>query len=750
MEAAPAKGPVPCDHVFVGIAPSPNRPKDRYNEPFGARSWKFLQKILDIANVEIYVTNVIKIPQTPGKKPKVKVVRQYAPILMEELKLVAPKKILCLGTEPAKLLCPGFYSMREDHGTLFHNEQLNCRAVATYHLSSLGRDPTKEPWIIRDIQRFFELPEPLEPPYILIDEPVVPPEDSMVFLDIETTGTDVMSDKILSLGYWWEDSDDVYILDHPPQEALLQLRDIIYEQDVIISGHNLQFDLGILYTNSGKFWNVQVDDTMMLAHVWGEEAQSLKHLTSFYTDRPGSRRYGSFESFGYLAEDVLSTGEVYHHLDAKVGHCYSRELMNGLIPLATGMTHFGVHIDRSLLLEILPTYEAIVEEHLIHLSGDNHRSVNWKSPQQVAGFLLDSGVPLIEQTKSGNYSTAEPILKALAPNFPIVQALLDFRGASKFLEDMKDYYERTSEDHPILHPKMKLTGAVTGRTSCSDPNLQNVPRQGPVKRIFRSRWAGGHIGLLDLAQAELRMAGLLAADESFCEMLLQSDPHRYNASLVYGIPVEEVSAMQRKKSKAITFGLLYGGSPYGLSKRAGAPIEEVEAVLEVMFHRFPGLMRFINNTKHQALKTLEVHTPFGKRRDLHPIYLFEGPGGVGRKGINTPIQGGTSETALHLLWKVGSYLLDDGFHSRPLFGVHDSMVLDIYPGEERALARIAQRAFLSLNDTPLNQYSLWGKLPITGELIIGESWANVESTNEGYDPLEKFPCSNLEMEISYD
>ncbi len=735
-EASPGKGSIGVEMAFVGLAPSPNRPDDRYNEPFGARSYKLIKAITD--NYEVYVTNLIKTPQPPGKKPSVKLVEKWAPLLLPELRLFLKPggRVLALGNESAKVLCPGFSSLRDDHGTMFYNAEIDAHVMPTYHFSVIGRDPTKFPIIKHDLDRFFEnkfeeqqeftfeLPETLE--------------DEEVFLDIETTGLDYEKDEITMVGFAGSNT-PVYIIQKPTSEDYDRLFDLLRGKTLI--GHNFQFDLMFLQNATPEIdWSkFRMKDTMLYAYVLGEEVLSLKHLTTKYTQRKGSRASGGFEDPEYLAEDVSSTRALYEVQSKRAEKQWITQLLCSLIPHFVRMRKIGVNINWRYFEDLVPELEYTLKGLFDELN--EYGEINWNSPKQVAQALLDAGVPLYEKTPSGGISVSEPTITRFRAEHAVVEKLLKFREFGKNLAFVSSYKELAFDGY--LHPKLSLTGTTTGRLACQDPNLQQVPREGPVKLLFTSRFPNGSIGLIDLSQAELRVAALLSGDDVLAEALETADVHKSIASSVYQIPLEEVSAFQRKKSKGVTFGLLYGGSPKGLAERIGVDESEVEKIVRIFYGKFPKLAEYLDNERKQVLVVSQSVTPLGRIRDFTSLRILEGDKSMERKAINTPIQATASDIMLIILDHVFRKKEELGFQSAPIFGVHDSSIHDIHPDEIMIIAEVVQQGFESLNDTPLAKLKLWRTLPIRGELILGPTWAHTESTNENYGPTQKYPCTNV-------
>jgi uracil-DNA glycosylase family 4 len=774
LDARPGRGPIVADYAFVGIAPSTRRPHGRANEPFGAASHHFLQAIIGEAPGNIYVTNYVKTPLAPTKKPGVRLLRRYRPGLLSELKIAlgstlrddddelpAPKRVLALGSVVAEALCPGFKELREDHGTLFYNPELNCYVVPTYHFSAVARDPTKREILARDLFRFFNLPDPKPFPAKFIKSIPRFKSDDVIYLDIETDGLEFFGTKVTAIGIYVEGADETLQLWEPTELHLKQLQKELARSRPLVIGHNLPFDLGMLTNNSGAAWRgFPVVDTMLVAHIIGEKVKSLKHLTTMYTDRPGSRAFGGITDPGYLSEDLLSTMELYHLWKDEIEERAILPILNDLVPRIVEMRWRGVPLDLELLEKLEVEFTEQVTRLQAELNLEAGYDLNWNSGDQVISFLLEQGVKLTEKTPSGKFTVKEQVMLTLAEKYPICQKIMDFRAAEKrlsFIHSYKEFSQHTGK----LHPNTKLTGTETGRLSQSDPNLQQVERVGPLKLLFvpsvrkpirlvDGSLKSGSWGLIDLARAELCLACLLSDDDAFAEALMSEDVHRTIASWVYHLDADEVSAAQRKRSKGITFGLLYGGSAKGLAQRVGMDESDVENVMEIFFKRMPKLMRWLEKTGQSGIKNLFIETPMGRHRSLRELMIFEGPKSVKRKAVNTPTQGTASDAMLVILNETFRVLEEENAKTRPLFGVHDSTMLDIYPGEEELSVYAVQEGFKSLRDTPLGKFRLFETLPIEGEVVIGKHWAAVESTSDYYDPENNlvYPVSSLAKSLS--
>jgi len=740
----PGRGPIPAEYMVIGLAPSPGRPRDRRLEPFGSTSWDLVQKLRE-DYPSMYVTNLVKEPLTPGKKAGKRTITRWLPALHREIELVDPERILCLGDQVAKALLPGFSSLREDHGTLFSFQ--NRIWTATYHFTAARRNASLRPMLSRDLERFFTLPDPVAPEYVLVSRPEEIPlkRGRTVVLDIETTGVG-LADTITLLGL--RSMGRNYIMVAPDPEVLVSLSRRLLEHRVTLLGHNLVFDLSFLLRITGGRWeaDIPIEDSMSLAYTRGHLILALKHLTTTLTDLPGSRFSSvSTQDPVYLAGDLESTEQVFAAIRRDEKPPYVYHLLTDLAPIIARMKMAGVYVNPETLERVGTIAREQAHEAKAALesaAGVKPGTVNFASSKQVIALLQSHKVPL-ETNRAGNPSAAEKVLLPLVDEYPIVKALLAYRESDKLVSGFVLPYQALLQYSPFLHPTMMIHSTRTGRLSCRNPNLQQVPREGPLKEVFESRWEGGQYGLIDFSQAELRVAALISQDPEFLKALLGPDVHRYIASLCFEKTEEEITSAERKASKKITFGLLYGGSSKGLAARAGLPVQRVDKIIKVFFSKFPRLAQWFEEQRYQVITERHVTTVFGRTRDLTPELLLEGPSGAYRKAVNTPIQSLASDCMLVVLRTVYGLLREHRFDSRPIFGVHDSLLLDVAPGEEEAVGDFVQEGFRSLWDTPLSSdLPFWKDLPLTGEFILGPTWASVESTNAAYAPTFQLPCSS--------
>ena len=250
-------------------------------------------------------------------------------------------------------------------------------------------------------------------------------------------------------------------------------------------------------------------------------------------------------------------------------------------------------------------------------------------------------------------------------------------------------------------------------------------------------------GIVDLEQAELRIAALLSEDEKLAETLNSEDLHRTGAAQVLGKPPEEVTSNERKAFKKVIFGLLYGGTPEGIAGKADISVQETVRIIQWIGANFKSLSTWMKHQRVLAEESGEIETLFGRKRSVRHLLMEGQRNKVARLSVNTPIQSVASDCMLIVTATLDQLLREDRLKARILFGVHDSLLAEYAEGEGQLLAHRVQRSFEAIADSPLGQTSLFRYLPLNGTLVLGKSWAAVESTSEGYDPQMSVTVSSL-------
>ncbi|WP_034651499.1 DNA polymerase I [Corynebacterium vitaeruminis] len=373
------------------------------------------------------------------------------------------------------------------------------------------------------------------------------------------------------------------------------------------------------------------------------------------------------------------------------------------IPLLSILAHMedaGIAVDIDTLQEQLDTFIEQVQEEEAQaraLAGDD--SLNLSSPKQLQVVLFETlGLPKTKKTKTG-YSTAAKEIEALAVNHPhpFLDHLLAHREYQKMKTTLEGLIKSVSSDGRI-HTTFNQTVASTGRLSSTEPNLQNIPVRTPAGRKIRSAFVvgPGYETLLtaDYSQIEMRVMAHLSEDPGLIEAYREGeDLHNYVGSKVFDVPVDEVTPELRRRVKAMSYGLVYGLSAFGLSQQLGIPAGEARQIMESYFERFGGVKRYLDEVVAQARKDGYTSTLFGRRRYLPELNSDNRVAreNAERAALNAPIQGTAADIIKVAMIRVDRELKKAKVASRVLLQVHDELVVEVAPGELGKVREILER-----------------------------------------------------------
>ncbi len=381
----------------------------------------------------------------------------------------------------------------------------------------------------------------------------------------------------------------------------------------------------------------------------------------------------------------------------------------------------GVRLDPDVLKEMeaeLSRELAELESRAFELAGEEF---NLNSPQQLARILFEVlGLPPRRRTKTG-YATDVAVLQSLEAEHPIAGIILRHRELSKLLNTYISALPRLVDPRTgRLHACFNQTVTSTGRLSSSNPNLQNIPIRTElgksIRKAFLPTAPGGCIISADYSQIELRVMAHLSGDPGLMRAFEEDrDIHASTASEVFGVPFDQVNSEQRRKAKAINFGIIYGISSYGLAEQLGIEQEEAEEYIRRYFREFPGVRAFLDRQVELATSRGYVTTLLGRRREIPE--LAQGNLRLRRLGerlaFNTPIQGSAADIIKLAMLRVHRRLRDEGCRSRMVLQVHDELVFDVGVGEESLVSELARHEME-------NAYEL--AVPLKVDVSCGPSW----------------------------
>ncbi|AOZ72564.1 DNA polymerase I [Boudabousia tangfeifanii] len=417
------------------------------------------------------------------------------------------------------------------------------------------------------------------------------------------------------------------------------------------------------------------------------------------------------------ARQAKAISLLYPILEKHLSEINGLDLLNELeLPTAVelfSMEQTGVAVSQP----VLKTLKADLK-HLVNTAHDNAiaaiggQEVNLSSPKQLREILFEQlDMPKTKKTKTGAYTTNAAALEELflKTQHPFLQALLEHRDKIKLLQTVEGLEKAIATDGRI-HTTFLQTVAATGRLSSADPNLQNIPARTAEGRKIRSAFVPGKAaeGLLtaDYSQIEMRIMAHLCGDQALLEAFQGGeDVHRSMASAVFNVKPEEVDSEQRAKIKAMSYGLVYGLSAYGLSNQLHISVGAAAELMEMYFARFGAVRDFLEGVVAQARKDGYTETIYGRRRYLPELNstnrqlrtIAE------RAALNAPIQGSAADIIKRAMLLVAKQLRAEQLSSKLLLQVHDELILEIAPGEKEAVTKLVTEAMsgAALLDVPL-------------------------------------------------
>lgn len=331
-------------------------------------------------------------------------------------------------------------------------------------------------------------------------------------------------------------------------------------------------------------------------------------------------------------------------------------------------------------------------EQAIYRQADCTFNIN--SPKQLAEVLFEKmGIKGGKKTKTG-YSTAADVLEKLAPDYPVVSDILEYRGLMKLKSTYAEGLAACIEEDGRIHSTFNQTITATGRISSTEPNLQNIPMRMELGRRIRKVFVPKEGWLFmdaDYSQIELRILAHMSGDKQLIEAYrMDEDIHRITASKVFHTPFEEVTDLQRRNAKAVNFGIVYGISSFGLSQDLSISKKEAAEYIEQYFQTYPGVKQFLDRMVEEAKEKGYVTTMYGRRRPIPELSSnnFMQRSFGERVAMNSPIQGTAADIMKIAMIRVWEKLHGEGLKSRVILQVHDELLIETYAGEEEKVRRI--------------------------------------------------------------
>ena len=568
--------------------------------------------------------------------------------------------------------------------------------------------------------------------------------------DTETTGLEPMTARLVGMSFACGDSAWYLPLAHeypgaPAQisveTALRALGPWLESEGHGKVGQNLKFDAHILANHGVRLAGI-AHDTLLESYVWEvherHDLDSLaqRHLgwkTITYDEVTGKGAaripFAAVEigrATEYAAEDADCALAIHETLfpriaaDEKLQYIY-RSIELPVLPVLIRMERNGVLLDTARL-------EAQGEElgkEMFALEQKAHEAAgqpfNLNSPKQIQEILFErQKLPVKKRTPSGQPSTDEDVLQELALDYPLPKLLLDYRALAKLKSTYTDKLPRMAHaETRRVHTNYAQAVAVTGRLASNDPNLQNIPIRTPQGRRIREAFIappGWKLVSADYSQIELRIMAHISGDEGLRHAFAHGhDVHRATAAEVFGLTLDKVTEHERRTAKVINFGLIYGMSSFGLAQQLGIERATAQAYIDSYFARYPGVARYMQETRERARKDGYVETVFGRR-----LWLPEMKSGsparrqaAERAAINAPMQGTAADLIKLSMIAVQKWLDEEKLQAKLIMQVHDELVLEV-PESELASVKEGVRELMQ-NVARLD-------VALVVEVGVGDNW----------------------------
>ncbi len=572
----------------------------------------------------------------------------------------------------------------------------------------------------------------------------------LVALDTETTSLNEMRAEIVGLSFSVQPGEAAYVpLAHdypgapdqlPRAEVLARLKPWLEDVSRPKLGQHVKYDRHV-FANHGIEVQGYAHDTMLQSYVLEvHKPHGLASLAERHLGRGGisyedlcGKGVGqiSFSQVDiaraaeYSCEDSDQTLDVHRTLwpsleaDDKLRFIYQMEIASS--EALYRIERNGVLIDAPMLA--VQSHE--LGQRILQLEGEAHalagQPFNLGSPKQIGEiFFTQLGLPVVKKTATGAPSTDEEVLEKLAEDYPLPAKILEHRGLSKLKGTYTDKLAQLA--HPRtgrVHTHYAQAVAVTGRLSSNDPNLQNIPVRTAEGRRVREAFVappGSLIASADYSQIELRIMAHLSGDAALVLAFHDGmDVHRATAAEVFGVSTDQVTSEQRRYAKVINFGLIYGMSAYGLARSLGIDNTAAKNYIERYFERYPGVKRYMDETRQQAKAQGYVETVFGRRLYLPEINSPNGPrrSGAERAAINAPMQGTAADLIKLSMVKVQQVLDAEQRATKMIMQVHDELVFEVPETEVGWLRHEVPRLMASVAQL---------RVPLLAEIGVGPNW----------------------------
>lgn len=547
---------------------------------------------------------------------------------------------------------------------------------------------------------------------------IIEENEKIVAFDCETTSLDTLNTQLVGFSLSSQVGKGIYVplytsnlfenLDFIPQDkALEQIARLFNNPQVTVILHNGKFDYKVLRSNGIKINNNKVScklvDTMIAEWLLnsdktGKNSYSLEYLAETklglkgieYEDLvPKGQTFADLpieKAYPYAAEDADFTFQLWQKLEPQLKSQNLYELFTStemrLMPLLAEMEITGIHLDSQTLYDYNKELTIGIEDIQNKIYSTVGHTFNIASPKQLQEVLFtERGLKPTKKTKTG-YSTDTSVLEELALYDPVPKMILEYRELTKLQSTYVETLPTMCDKNERIHTDFIQTGTATGRLSCREPNLQNIPVRNEAGRKIRSAFTATPETILisaDYSQIELVVLAHLSQDKNMCNAFISgTDVHKATAALIFEVPQEEVTPQMRRTAKTINFGVIYGMSAFRLANDLGISRTQAAEFIENYFKTYSSVNDFINSTIQKTEETGFVQTIFGRKRQIANINSKNKleKSGAERMAVNTPVQGSAADIVKKAMLDVSKALEEENTQAKLILQVHDELLVE--------------------------------------------------------------------------
>ncbi|MDC0461209.1 DNA polymerase I [Candidatus Pelagibacter sp.] len=534
------------------------------------------------------------------------------------------------------------------------------------------------------------------------------------------------------------------------KDVLKKIKPLLEDPSIKKIGQNIKFDFIIFYMN-GIILN-SMEDTMLMSYVLdaGKNRHNMDTLSEIHLNHKpikfkelvgtGKKEINFSEveidkAKDYAAEDA----DVTYRLYKKFYKSLKSEKLNNiyeifekpLIKILAFMEIEGIKVDNKFLNTLSLKFEKKIEKIQKEIFKISKKEFNIASPKQLGEIIYnDLKIAGLKKTKKGSFATSASVLEDLAfKGHEFAKLVLDWRQLSKLKNTYSDSLpEHLNPNTKRVHTSFLLAATTTGRLASSDPNLQNIPIKSEDGRDIRKAFIAEKDNVLisaDYNQIEMRILADLADVKELKKAFKNNeDIHSLTASQIFNIDIKKVDKDQRRKAKAINFGIIYGISQYGLAKQINVSNYEAEEFLNAYFAKFPEIKIYMDNTIKFCRKSGYVNNIFGRRSHFNSINdkNFNVRNFQERAAINAPIQGSASEIMRLAMIRIDKKLQEEkSIKSKMLLQIHDELIFEVKKSEIKKMMKIIKDEMISVADSDYHSFSI----PLTVDINSGNNWGEL-------------------------